>query len=316
MLDGVGVADLFARRITAGLAGGAAPAQQVPQLIQGHLQLLQLGLLGIVESAALGVVAQLVLARDQGLDPRLNALVRIFVGHATSLTQPSTRHPLASAAVSTEEVAMNVGIIGAGNIGRATATRLVAAGHHVMLSNSRGPETLAALEQELGEAATVGTPADAARFGEVVIVATPLAALGALPAAELAGKVVVDANNYYPGRDGQIETLDSGELGSSELFASHVPGARVVKAFNTMWSENLLHKALPPGASGRVALPVASDDDQAKERVGGLIDDMGFDWVDAGTLRDGRRQEPETPVYNKLLDVEGVREALRHEPEA
>jgi 8-hydroxy-5-deazaflavin:NADPH oxidoreductase len=210
---------------------------------------------------------------------------------------------------------MNVGIIGSGNIGNATATRLVAAGHSVWISNSRGPESLAGLEQELGQLANAATVTDAAREGEVVIVATPLAAVGSLPAEDLRGKVVVDANNYYPSRDGRIPELEDG-LGSSEWLAQHLKGARVVKAFNTMWSENLLHKAVPHGAVERLALPVAGDDDEAKALVSRLIDDIGFDPVDAGTLRDGRRQQPGTEVYNVLLDAEGVRDALRQEPEA
>ena len=210
---------------------------------------------------------------------------------------------------------MNVGIIGSGNIGKATATRLVAAGHSVWISNSRGPESLAGLEQELGQLANAATVTDAAREGEVVIVATPLAAVGSLPAEELRGKIVVDANNYYPSRDGRIPELDDG-LGSSEWLAEHLQGARVVKAFNTMWSENLVHKAVPHGAVERLALPVASDDEEAKAVVSRLIDDIGFDPVDAGTLRDGRRQQPGTEVYNVLLDAEGVRDALRQEPEA
>lgn len=211
---------------------------------------------------------------------------------------------------------MNVGIIGSGNIGRAVATRLIASGRHtVLISNSRGPESLAGLEQELGQAASAGTVEDAAREGDVVVVATPLAAVETLPAQLLAGKVVVDANNYYPRRDGQIPEIDAG-LGSSEWLAQHLPGARVIKALNTMWSENILHQAVPPGAEERVAMPVAGDDDEAKSAVSGLIDDMGFDPIDGGTLRDGRRQEPGTPVYNVLLDADGVRAALDRVPEA
>jgi 8-hydroxy-5-deazaflavin:NADPH oxidoreductase len=210
---------------------------------------------------------------------------------------------------------MRVGIIGAGKIGRAVAIRLIDGDHTVTISNSRGPESLAELEQELGQAASAATVEDAARDGEVVVVATPLAAVESLPAQALAGKIVVDANNYYPERDGQIAELDDG-LGSSEWFAQHVPGARVVKAFNTMWSENLIHQAVPHGAEERVALPVASDDEEAKSVVSGLIDDMGFDPVDGGTLRDGRRQQPGTPVYNVLLDADGVHDALDRVPEA
>jgi 8-hydroxy-5-deazaflavin:NADPH oxidoreductase len=211
---------------------------------------------------------------------------------------------------------MRVGIIGAGNIGQAVATRLIASGRHtVLISNSRGPESLSGLEQELGQAASAATTDEAARDGEVIVVATPLAAVPELPAEALTGKVVVDANNYYTQRDGTIAELEAG-LGSSEWLAQQVPGARVVKAFNTMWSENIIHKAVPAGAEERVAMPVAGDDDEAKATVFQLIDDMGFDPVDAGTLRDGRRQEPGTAVYNVLLDADGVREALDRVPEA
>jgi predicted dinucleotide-binding enzyme len=210
---------------------------------------------------------------------------------------------------------VNVGIIGSGKIGRAVATRLIDGDHHVWLSNSRGPESLAELEQELGQAASAATVEDAIREGDVVIVATPLAAVAGLPADALSGKIVVDANNYYPQRDGHIAELDDG-LGSSEWLAAHLPGARVVKAFNTMWSENILHKAVPHGAEERVAMPVASDDEAAKATVSALVDDMGFDPVDGGTLRDGRRQQPGTPVYNVLLDADGVRDALDQVPEA
>ena len=210
---------------------------------------------------------------------------------------------------------MRVGIIGAGNIGRAVAIRLIDADHTVTISNSRGPASLAELEQELGQAASAATVEDAARAGDVVVVATPLAAVPGLPAAAVTGKIVIDANNYYPERDGQIAELDAG-LGSSEWLAQHLPGARVVKALNTMWSENLIHQAVPHGAEERVALPVASDDEEAKTVVSSLIDNMGFDPVDGGTLRDGRRQQPGTPVYNVLLDADGVRDALDRVPEA
>src|SRR5436190_9218505 len=205
---------------------------------------------------------------------------------------------------------MRVGIIGAGKIGEAAATRLVAAGHHVMISNSRGPETLADLEQSLGQDATAGTVVDATRFGEVVLVAIPLRAIDTLPADELRGKIVIDANNYYPQRDGQIAELDHGEIGSSELLAHRLPGARVVKAFNTILYRRLMHEGRPSGAADRLAIPLVGDDAQAKGVVAGLIDDMGFDPIDAGTLADGRNQEPGTPVYNNPTGAEGVREAL------
>jgi 8-hydroxy-5-deazaflavin:NADPH oxidoreductase len=185
---------------------------------------------------------------------------------------------------------MEIGIIGAGRIGQAVARRLVAAGHEVMLSNSAGPESLEAVAEALGGKAHAGTVQEAAAYGEVVFVAIPVAALYDLPAAQLDGKIVVDATNYYPQRDGQIPELDDGSIGSSELLARDLPGSRVVKAMNTM-------------SYVRIA---------REEIVRGLIDDMGFDPVDAGTLADGRNQQPGTAVYDRPLETEGVRAALAH----
>jgi predicted dinucleotide-binding enzyme len=205
---------------------------------------------------------------------------------------------------------MQIGIIGAGRIGQAVAARLVSAGHEVLLSGSDGPESLEAVEEALGQGAHAGTVKDAARYGEVVIVAIPEAAIHDLTAADLDGKIVVDATNYYPGRDGQIPELEDGSIGSSELVARHLPGSRVVKAFNTMSYVRITHEAKPRGAAERLALPVAGDDPTAKQIVGALIDDMGFDPVDAGTLADGRHQQPGTAVYDVPLGAEGVRAAL------
>jgi len=205
---------------------------------------------------------------------------------------------------------MQIGIIGAGRIGQAVATRLVTAGHEVMLSNTRGPESLADVEEALGQDAHAGTVEDATAYGEVVFVAIPLAAMYALPPAELDGKIVVDANNYSPQRDGQIPELDDGSVGSSELLARHLPGSRVVKAFNTIYYERIAHEAKPPGSAERLAVPLAGDDAAAKQVVAALIDDMGFDPVDAGSLADGRNQQPGTAVYNLPVGADGVREAL------
>ena len=196
---------------------------------------------------------------------------------------------------------MEIGIIGAGRIGQAVARRLVAAGHEVMLSNSAGPESLEAIAEALGGEAHAGTVQEAAAYGEVVFVAIPVAALYDLPAAQLDGKIVVDATNYYPQRDGQIPELDDGSIGSSELLARDLPGSRVVKALNTMSYVRIAREAKSP------ALDLA-----AKEVVSGLIDDMGFDPVDAGTLADGRNQQPGTAVYDRPLETEGVRAALAH----
>jgi len=207
---------------------------------------------------------------------------------------------------------MEIGIIGAGRIGQAVARRLVAAGHEVMLSNSAGPESLEAVAEALGGEAHAGTVQEAAAYGEVVFVAIPVAALYDLPAAQLDGKIVVDATNYYPQRDGQIPELDDGSIGSSELLARDLPGSRVVKAMNTMSYVRIAREAKPAGAAGRLAIPLAGDDLAAKEIVRGLIDDMGFDPVDAGTLADGRNQQPGTAVYDRPLETEGVRAALAH----
>ena len=205
---------------------------------------------------------------------------------------------------------MKIGIIGAGRIGQAVARRLVTAGHEVMLSNAAGPESLAAVKKALGGKAHAGTVQDSAAYGEVVFVAIPVAAMYDLPAAELDGKIVVDATNYYPQRDGRIPELDDGSIGSSELLARDLPGSRVVKAMNTMSYVRLAREAKPAGAAGRLAIPLAGDDLPAKEIVSGLIDDMGFDPVDAGTLADGRDQQPGTAVYDRPLETEGVRAAL------
>ena len=205
---------------------------------------------------------------------------------------------------------MKIGIIGAGRIGQAVARQLVTAGHEVMLSNAAGPESLAAVKKALGGKAHAGTVQDAAAYGEVVFVAIPVAAMYDLPAAELDGKIVVDATNYYPQRDGQIPELDDGAIGSSELLARDLPRSRVVKAMNTMSYVRLASEAKPPGTAGRLAVPLAGDDLVAKEIVSGLIDDMGFDPVDAGTLADGRNQQPGTAVYDRPLETEGVRAAL------
>jgi predicted dinucleotide-binding enzyme len=207
---------------------------------------------------------------------------------------------------------MKIGIIGAGRIGQAVATRLIRAGHEVMLSNAAGPATLGKVQRTLGPRAHVGTVPEAATYGDVVFVAIPVAAVYDLPATELDDKIVVDATNYYPQRDGQIPELDDGSIGSSELLARDLPASRIVKAFNTMSYVRIAREAKPRGTPERLAIPLAGDDLAAKEIVSALIDDMGFDPVDAGTLADGRNQQPGTAVYDRPLETEGVRAALAH----
>ena len=206
---------------------------------------------------------------------------------------------------------MRVGIVGSGRIGGTLAGLLVGAGDEVTLANSRGPGSLDGRAAAFGPAARAGTIDEAARAGDVVVVAIPLGSHTELPADALAGRIVIDAMNYYPGRDGRIDELEGdGAIGSSELLARHLPGARVVKAFNTIHWQRLRDEGRPEGAAGRLAVPIAGDDAAAKEIVAGLIDRIGFDPIDAGSLADGRRQQPGTPVYNQPLSADGVREAL------
>jgi len=199
---------------------------------------------------------------------------------------------------------VRIGIIGSGNIGGTLTRRLSAAGHEVAVANTRGPESLRDLAAETG--ATPTTPEEAAA-AELLVIAVPLRAVPDLP--DVSGKVVVDANNYYPGRDGRIEAIENGTA-SSRWVAEQLPGARVVKAFNTIQWSHLLEQGRPAGEAGRIALPVASDDGAAKETVMGLVEELGFDAVDAGGLDDSRRQEPGTPVYGADLNAEQTRRAL------
>lgn len=202
---------------------------------------------------------------------------------------------------------INIGIIGAGNIG-ANAARLFAdAGHRVAISNSRGPESLSSLVEEIGPNASAVSVEEAAGFGEVVLVAIPFGRYETLPAAQLTDKVVIDATNYYPGRDGQ---MDLGGLTSSEVISQHLPGARIVKAFNTMHYETLRTRG-SQSYEDRVVLFVAGDDVEAKAVVSGLIDEIGFAPVDTGSLRDGGgKQQPGSPIYNEPMSDERAREIL------
>ena len=204
--------------------------------------------------------------------------------------------------------AMNIGIIGAGHIGGTAARLFVDAGHDVVISNSRGPETLRALVAGLGPRAHAATPDEAARFGEVVLVAIPLKDYPSLPAGNLRGKIVVDAMNYYPSRDGHIAPLDSGEKASSELVAEHLPGARVVKAFNTIWFEHLKTKGKKDApVDERRVIFVSGDDAEAKRVVSRLIEEIGFGPYDLGSLHDSVHQQPDAAVYNKDVTVAEAR---------
>jgi hypothetical protein len=188
-----------------------------------------------------------------------------------------------------------VGFIGSGMIGSAVARLAVAAGLDVVVSNSRGPGTLADLVAELGPRARAATAEGAAEAGDAVVATIPLKHYDRLP--KLAGKIVIDPMNYYPERDGRIAELDAGELTSSELVQRHLSGARVVKAFNNIDFRRLATSARGTGAADRSALPIAGDDPVAKEEVRGLLDRLGYDAVDIGSLAESWRSEPGTPVY-------------------
>jgi predicted dinucleotide-binding enzyme len=193
---------------------------------------------------------------------------------------------------------MKIGIVGAGMIGGTLATLFTRAGHEVALANSRGPETLAGTVAELGPNAHAATAADAAAFGELVAIAIPFKAYSSLPPEPFAGKIVVDADNYYPQRDGQIAELDGKTATSTGLLARHLDGARVLKAFNTIYFEHLRDRGRTDApAADRYVIPIAGDDAQAKAVLTGLIDEIGFTAVDTGTLADSWRQEPGAPVY-------------------
>lgn len=202
---------------------------------------------------------------------------------------------------------MNIGIIGSGNIGANAARLFARAGHDVAVSNSRGPGSLRELVDDIGSNARAATVEEAAKFGDVVLVAIPFFARETLPAEELDGKIVIDATNYYPGRDGEI---DFDDLTSSELLAQNIPGARLVKAFNTMYYETLANEG-QSGNGDRLVLFLAGDDEEAKTTVGGLVEEIGFAPVDTGSLRGGgRKQQPGSSIYNDPMTADQAHEIL------
>jgi len=190
-----------------------------------------------------------------------------------------------------------VGLIGSGRIGSTVGRLAVAAGHDVVLSNSRGPQTLRELVAELGPRARAATCVEAAEAGDIVLVSVPVKAYQKLSGAPLAGKAVMDTGNYYPARDGQIPELDAGALIDSEYLLRQLPGAEVVKVFNNIFFRHLQNLARPAGAADRSYLPIAGGDAAAKAAVTGFLDSIGYGAVDVGSLADGWRQEPGTPVY-------------------
>lgn len=204
---------------------------------------------------------------------------------------------------------MDIGMIGAGHIGKALTRAAVRTGHRVMIANSRGPQSLAELARDLG--CEAGTAQEAAAYGPVVALATPFHAIGRLEPAWFAGKIVLDANNYYPARDGRIAELDGLQATTSGLLQRHLgPAARVVKFFNAIMQHDIPTDARPRGAPDRRALPIAGDDPEALRIAALLVDDFGFDPVDAGPLAESWRFERAMPAYCIPFDVPGLRAAL------
>jgi len=190
-----------------------------------------------------------------------------------------------------------VGFIGSGNIGGTVARLAAAAGHDVVLSNSRGPDTLTDLAAELGERARAATATEAAEAADIVVVSVPYRAVRALPVEQLAGKVVLDTNNYYAARDGHVAELDDNRITSSELEQRQLGGARLVKVFNNIYFAHLRSLPRPAGAADRTALTIAGDDAEAKRAATAFLDSIGYDAVDIGALADSWRVQPGQPAY-------------------
>ncbi|MCS5718936.1 NAD(P)-binding domain-containing protein [Herbiconiux sp. CPCC 205763] len=203
-----------------------------------------------------------------------------------------------------------IGFIGAGHIGSQLARLAVAHGYSVVLSNSRGPETLAELVEELGPQASAATSQQAATAGDLVVVTMPFKNYLDVPAAPLAGKVVLDTNNYYWERDGRITPLEEKTSTVSGLLQAHLPGAKVVKAVNNIMAAELTADGTPAGTPNRRALPIASDDADAKSTVAALLDEFGFDTVDAGPLSESWRFDRDTPAYVTRMTASEAREKL------
>src|SRR4029453_11463431 len=184
-----------------------------------------------------------------------------------------------------------IGLIGAGHIGSQVARLAVANGHSVVIANSRGPETLSGLIGELGPNARAAPPDDVAKAADIVVVTIPLKNYKSVPVEPLAGKIVIDTNNYYPQRDGQVPELDSESTTVSELLQAHLPKSKGVKAFNHIYAADLTGHSQPAGSKNRRALVIAGDDEQAKATVSRLIDEFGFDTVGCGAS-EGRMANP------------------------
>ncbi len=203
---------------------------------------------------------------------------------------------------------MKIGIVGAGFVGRAIAKLAIQSGDQVMLSNSRGSQTLFSLRSMIR--CEVGTVAEAVAFGDVVVVAVPLSAIGQLPADIFREKIVIDAMNYYPERDGHIAELDEGATTTSEFLLRYLPEAKITKAFNAIQMTQLESDGLPAGTQGRRALPLVGDDTEGKKIASDLYEAFGFDTVDGGALSEGWRFERGMPSYCVRMTKAELMEAL------
>ena len=190
-----------------------------------------------------------------------------------------------------------LGIIGAGNIGSQLARVAITLGYDVVIANSRGPETLGDLIADLGPHATAGTVEEAARAGDVVVVSVPMGAIADIPVEPLAGKIVIDTNNYYFERDGHIESLDKGETTTAGILQAHLPSSRVVKAFNHIPAPDIAIYHAPAGVTNRRALATAGDDAEAVAFVADFYDKLGLDAVNIGPLSESWRVERDRPAY-------------------
>jgi predicted dinucleotide-binding enzyme len=209
-----------------------------------------------------------------------------------------------------EDIMTTIGLIGAGHIGSQVARLAIAHGYRVVISNSRGPETLGELVTELGPGARAASAAEAARAGDIVVVTLPLKNYRQVPVEPLAGKIVIDTNNYYPQRDGNIPELDDESTTTAELLQAHLPASKVVKAFNHIYAAQLTTDGRPAGTPDRRALVIAGDDRDAKATVSALLDQFGFDTVDAGPLKEGWRIQRDTPGYGPRRTAPELRQDL------
>jgi predicted dinucleotide-binding enzyme len=206
---------------------------------------------------------------------------------------------------------MRIGIIGSGKIGTTLAQLLLPAEHEVWIANRRGPDSLRELVAGLGPRAHAATVTQAAKAADIVILSVPFGAFLDLPADLLRGKVVIDATNYVAERDGAIAAIETGQRTSTEVLAAHLPGARVVKSFNSIFWEHLRDDGRPSGSPNRRALPLAGDDPDAKQAATQLLTDTGFDAVDAGALSEGRRFQRGAPPYVQRYNAAELADALK-----